>query len=157
MLKKRLRNYRSAEDCGQWNEILINDFEEDIVFRSVIESLHEDAIASQFLEQPVPDDSPHICGIELDLSKQISIAYNLSFLSPVYFQAPAQITLSLERIGSAGGTIEYTGGLVDRDGNISTSRRSTLPSNASEWAVRECCQFTGRTLAQWRRNNRASG
>ena len=157
MLKKRLRNYRSAEDCGQWNEILINDFEEDIAFRSVIGSLHEDAVATQFLDQPVPDASPHICGIELDLGKQISIAYSLSYLSPVYFHVPAQITLSLERIGSAGGTIEYTCGLVDHDGNMSTFRGPVLPSDAREWAIRECCQFTGRTLDEWRRNNRASG
>jgi len=156
-LKSCLRRYRTAEECGQWNERIAADLASDSTFTCTIESLHETALSEEFREQVVFDGAPHVCAVDIIFGEQISVSYNIPVLSPTYFETPAQISLRLDNIDSASGTIKYGCGLANRDGGFSTSRRSVVPCNEHEWAVFETLSFNTKILDEWRRRNSSAG
>ena len=136
---------------------MIADFASDSKFRRMAESLHEAALRSRFEELAVFDVCPHINAAEIVIGEQISLSYGMSLLSPAYFETPAMIRLRLDHAGSSSGRIEYGCGLLDHDGEFSTTRRSVVPCNDSEWAVFESFEFNTKILDEWRLRNSSAG
>ncbi len=113
----------------------MDDFSNDPTFIGASENVHETAMSTLLGESPV-SDGHSIAGIDIEFRSSLTIRYKLCFLSPTYFYAPAEFTLTLDSDNPNCGIGTYRCGSTDRDGELMLdSKRCVFPIDSSKWAT----------------------
>ena len=151
LARLRLDKYTSGEQCGSWNETLLTDLASDVDFTTASDTLHERSVESKVEVLPVMDGGGIIRRVDIEFHQQLNIYFELSFLSPRYFVAPAFFRISLDEPDAETGVATYGCGRLDRNGEFRIADSSTCrwPAADSEWAVLLTCRFGRTRLAQW--------
>ena len=135
VLKPKLLSYTSLDQCGKWNTDVCDAIKGDANFIRLAETAHESALRTVFDELPV-DDGIYISGADIEIGSMLAIRFNMSFLSPTYFYAPAEFVLRLDSRGDSHGTAIYRCGVKGRDGEFKLDRKHCVfPTDPANWAV----------------------
>ena len=93
------------------------DFNNDTGFERIVDSLHEAALQTQFAIYPV-SDGWEFCGADIEIGSLLILRMNLSFLTPTYFYAPAEITLRFDPSNAYRGVLTYRCGFKNNGPSV---------------------------------------
>ena len=101
-------------------------------------------------------DYASILGAKIEPSKQLSVNFEISFLSPRYFVTPAFFTIELDDNTQNAGLATYGCGMLNQNGEfcIENSKNCVFPEFDSDWAVLCSCRFGDLGLGNWMPHNR---
>lgn len=89
--------------------------------------------------------------VQMERGKSMTIRFELSFLSPNYFIAPAFFSIALDDFESDTGKVSYGCGSLTGSGELCTSNSTycVFPDTESDWAVFLSSRFGDTGLRRW--------
>ena len=162
-MNDRLHRFDTADACGRWNSILIEDFRSDTRFVHIADELFSDAVAEYSNGECVTSDGLAIESVTIDFGRSMKLHFRLQFLDAPNgcWDAPAQFSLAPDpnRVDNKCATLSC--GLHESDGNFWHPRKRRMSSvvlpDDYDWAYRRTRIYCPPTISAWIQMRRSGG
>ena len=138
-LLDRLQRFTSPELCGQWHELLLADFCNDVGFNRDAEQMIKSSISAHFRHQGPWVDGISIHSAKIEAGYSVRVRFEVLLLSDSSF-CPAGY--SVTRLGNCIHRIEFGCGHPDEAGRMKCQygdkhrgRYDSFPDQPEQWAI----------------------
>lgn len=161
----RLSRFTQQELCGEYNERLSDDLQNDRAFRDAARQLHDNAVSSHFGDAAPVIDTFSIANVAISHAESIAIRFTICFFTETlgHSSSPAEYRLSRDPSATKIHITAYGCGIRDQNGRFwyprtdrACGQADSFPRLDSDWAVHVRRRYGETSLARHIRS-RSSG